>query len=63
MDKEISNINHAINIQYAVLVHVSMDYPPLMGRLFTRYSPVRHFPLKNSFRRNLLLNSRSTCMC
>ena len=25
-----------------------MDYPPLMGRLLTRYSPVRRFPLLKS---------------
>ena len=34
--------NHAILIRYAVLAAVSSCYPPHTGRLFTRYSPVRH---------------------
>ena len=28
---------------YAVLAAVSDCYPPLKGRLLTRYSPVRHY--------------------
>jgi hypothetical protein len=31
--------------RYAVLATVSGGYPPVEGRLPTRYSPVRHFPL------------------
>ena len=27
---------------YAVLASISQRYPPDIGRLFTRYSPVRH---------------------
>ncbi len=27
---------------HPVLIHVSMGYPELQGRLFTRYSPFRH---------------------
>ena len=29
-------------IDYGVLIHVSMGYSPLKGRLYTRYAPVRH---------------------
>ena len=29
---------------YAGLIHVSMGYPPVSGRLHTRYSPVRRSP-------------------
>ena len=44
---------------HAVLVQLSLRYPPVKGRLLTRYSPVRR---SDSFR--LLLNClRSTCMC
>ena len=34
--------DHAVSIRYAVLAVVSNCYPPLKGRLLTRYSPVRH---------------------
>ena len=34
--------DHAVSIRYAVLAAVSGCYPPHTGRLFTRYSPVRH---------------------
>ena len=34
--------NHAIPYAYAVLAAVSGCYPPVWGRLPTRYSPVRH---------------------
>ena len=27
---------------YAVLIHLSVGYPPVGGRLHTRYAPVRH---------------------
>ena len=30
---------------YTVLAQISLCYSPLQGRLLTRYSPVRHFPL------------------
>ena len=33
---------HAVKIRYAVLAFLSERYPPLKGRLLTRYSPVRH---------------------
>ena len=33
---------------YAVLAPVSQCYPAVQGRLLTRYSPVRHFPLRAS---------------
>ena len=39
---------HAVKIRYTVLAHLSMCYPPLKGRLLTRYSPVRRFPLSKS---------------
>ena len=29
---------------HAVLIQVSLGYPPVMGRLHTRYAPVRHSP-------------------
>ena len=32
-------------MHYAVLAQISLCYSPLQGRLLTRYSPVRHFPL------------------
>ena len=38
---------------YAVLANLSASYPPLNGRLTTRYSPVCHS----------VLLLRSTCMC
>ena len=39
---------------YAVLAVVSNCYPPVWGRLPTRYSPVRHSVTKSSFRGNLI---------
>ena len=39
---------HVIPIRYAVLAHLSVCYPPLKGRLLTRYSPVRRYPLQKS---------------
>ena len=47
---------HAVLCAYAVLAAVSNCYPPVWGRLPTRYSPVRHSVTKTSFRRN-----RSKC--
>ena len=43
---------HAVLCAYAVLAVVSNCYPPVWGRLPTRYSPVRHSVTKSSFRRN-----------
>ena len=37
-----STSRHAAKILHAVLAFVSKRYPPLKGRLLTRYSPVRH---------------------
>ena len=37
--------SHAKPIRYAVLAAVSSCYPPHTGRLFTRYSPVRHWSI------------------
>ena len=34
--------SHATNKNYEVLIHISMGYPSVKGRLHTRYSPVRH---------------------
>ena len=43
--------DHAVKIHYAVLPFVSKRYPPLKGRLLTRYSPVRHSVISYFFRR------------
>ena len=37
-------MHHAILKYYAVLIPVSRGYSAVQGRLFTRYSPVRHYP-------------------
>ncbi len=42
MQLHLSNQCHAIIYSYAVLAIVSNSYPPLPGRLPTRYSPVRN---------------------
>ena len=39
---EFFTLDHAIPCAYAVLAVVSNCYPPVQGRLPTRYSPVRH---------------------
>ena len=36
--------SHAGPLFYAVLVRLSPGYPPLIGKLHTRYSPVRRSP-------------------
>ena len=36
--------HHAVPLFYAVLVRLSPGYSPLIGRLHTRYSPVRRSP-------------------
>lgn len=43
---------HAVLCAYAVLAAVSSCYPPVWGRLPTRYSPVRRSVTKTSIRRN-----------
>src|SRR5690606_482658 len=35
--------HHAVPLLHAVLIHVSMGCPPVMGRLHTRYAPLRRF--------------------
>src|SRR5699024_10913310 len=47
---------------YAVLAAISGCYPPVQGRLPTRYSPVRHSVTKKSPEGSLKA-LRSTCMC
>ena len=45
---------HAVLAGYAVLAVISNCYPPVRGRLPTRYSPVRHSVTKASPRRDSL---------
>ena len=41
--------DHAVLCAYAVLATISGCYPPVQGRLPTRYSPVRHWkPAKSA---------------
>ena len=40
--KKLFRIHHAVLPAYAVLAVISNCYPPVQGRLPTRYSPVRH---------------------
>ena len=49
---EFFTLHHAMLCAYAVLAAVSNCYPPVQGRLPTRYSPVRHSVAKTSIRRN-----------
>ena len=53
---EFFTLHHAMPCAYAVLAVISNCYPPVWGRLPTRYSPVRHSVTKISIRRN-----RSKC--
>ena len=39
-------LDDAVHTIYAVLDHVSMDYPPVTGMLLTRYAPLRRSPAK-----------------
>ena len=39
-----SKYSHAGSLLHAVLVRLSPGYPPLIGKLHTRYSPVRRSP-------------------
>ena len=41
-------LHHAVLWSYAVLAVISNCYPPVQGRLPTRYSPVRHSVYKTS---------------
>ena len=41
---KLSLISHAKNQSYGVLVEFSLRYPPVKGRLHTRYAPVRRSP-------------------
>lgn len=41
-------LHHAVLWSYAVLAVISGCYPPVQGRLPTRYSPVRHSVYKTS---------------
>ena len=45
-------MHHAVLRAYAVLAAVSSCYPPVQGRLPTRYSPVRHSVTTSSPRRD-----------
>ena len=36
--------NHAIPQHHGILVEISLRYPPVQGRLHTRYAPVRRSP-------------------
>ena len=49
--------NHGVSEYYGVLIRISPGYPPVKGRLHTRYSPVRHSCNHRSG------PYRSTCMC
>ena len=49
---EFFTLSHAAPCAYAVLAAVSSCYPPVWGRLPTRYSPVRRSVTKTSIRRN-----------
>ena len=40
-------LHHAVLWSYAVLAVISDCYPPVQGRLPTRYSPVRHSVISN----------------
>ena len=51
---EFFTLYHAVLCAYAVLAAVSSCYPPVWGRLPTRYSPVRRSVTKASIRRDPL---------
>ena len=48
---EFFTLYHAVPCAYAVLAAISNCYPPVWGRLPTRYSPVRHSVTKDFIRR------------
>ena len=43
-DRSFNKYPHAGPLFYAALIHLSMGCAPLMGKLHTRYSPVRRSP-------------------
>ena len=43
-DASFNKYSHAGPLFYGVLIRLSPGYPPLMGKLHTRYSPVRRSP-------------------
>ena len=45
---EFFTLSHAALCAYAVLAVISDCYPPVQGRLPTRYSPVRHWKQSKS---------------
>ena len=47
-------VYYALFQLYEVLIKVSFGYPSVKGRLPTRYSPVRRFPLINSSEDSLI---------
>src|SRR5699024_5602426 len=53
---EFFTLYHAVPCAYAVLAVISNSYPPVYGRLPTRYSPARH-SITPSFHRSLLRRS------
>ena len=48
---EFFTLYHAVPCAYAVLAVISNCYPPVWGRLSTRYSPVRRSVIPNSIRK------------
>ena len=48
---EFFTLYHAVPCAYAVLAAISNCYPPVWGRLPTRYSPVRHSVTRDFIRR------------
>ncbi len=55
-------ISRCLETPYSVLAPLSRCYPQLKGRLPTRYSPFRHYPLGLLLRKVEVRASRSTCM-
>ena len=51
-----------LGVPHPVLAPLSRCYPKLEGRLPTRYSPFRHYPLSLLLRKVEVRASRSTCM-
>jgi hypothetical protein len=43
-------LNDAVLLGYAVLIRLSAGYPPVQGRLVTRYAPVRHYGIATTVR-------------
>ena len=54
-DLVLGSLGHVIKHYYAVLAIVSNSYPPLPGRLPTRYSPVRNSSRRASSSFSVLL--------